>query len=245
MDDAVAGEAAEHGVGFGGRGGGCWGGWLAGGAGGRSGDGGLGGGGGSSGSGAGGSGRQILRCGRYGGALHAAVHGLIGEGVGCLVFVAEGVGDLEGVEAGDAVAGLLPEGFEVGGVDFVFALDLFDHEFGVGDDFEAAIAVVEGVLDGGEEAGVFGEVVGTDAEEFGEFGDEFPVGAGDFGSVAGGAGIASGATVAVGGDPGGGGVGGVEEAGCGGTGRHYGSLSEGRAAHLFCAGTVYWIELIS
>ena len=82
-------------------------------------------------------------------AFHAAVHGFVGQAVGLLIFMAEGVGDLEAVEAGDAGFGFLPEGFEVGGVDFVFALDLLDHEFGVGDDAEGAVAVVEGVLEGG------------------------------------------------------------------------------------------------
>ena len=45
--------------------------------------------------------------------------------------MAESVRDLEGFEFGDAVLCFLPEGFEVGGVDFVLALDLFDHELGV------------------------------------------------------------------------------------------------------------------
>ena len=63
---------------------------------------------------------------RFGG---AAVHGCVGEGVGGFVLVAERVGDLEGIELGDAVAGQLPERFEVRRVDFVAALDLADHEF--------------------------------------------------------------------------------------------------------------------
>ncbi len=137
--------------------------------------------------------------------------------------MAEGVGDLEGFEAGDAVSGFLPEEFEVGGVDFVLALDLLDHELGVGDDAEAVVVVVEGVLEAGEEAGVFGVVVGADAEEVGEFGEDDAVVVGDLGSVAGGAGVAAGSAVAVGVDPdgfggcfgfGGGGFG--EEAGDGG-----------------------------
>ncbi len=136
-------------------------------------------------------------------AFHAAVHGFVGEAVGVLVFVAEGVGDLEAVELGDAVFGLLPERFEVGGVDFVFALDLLDHEFGVGDDAEGAVAVVEGVLEGGEEAGVLGEVVGADAEKFGDLGEDLTVVVGDLGSEACGAGVSAGSAVAVGGDGGG------------------------------------------
>lgn len=177
MDDAVAGEASKHGVGFGG-----WGvgrrreGWLGGrtrvGAGDdgwlddRRGEGsGFGGGVGLGGVGGGFGDWTGTRVGG-GGTAHAAVHSLIGEGVGGFVLMAEGVGDFEGFEFGDAIFSFLPEGFEVGGVDFVLALDLFDHEFGVGDDLEAGVVVVEGELEAGEEAGVFGVVVGADAEEF-------------------------------------------------------------------------------
>jgi hypothetical protein len=179
VDYAVFGEAAEHCVGFG-----VGVGW--------------------------GLGFGGVRCGlewgrgRLGGgrgAVHAAIHGLVGEAVGILIFVAEGVGDLEGFEFGDAVSGLLPEGSEVGGVDFVLALDLLDHELGVGDDAEAGVAVVEGVLEAGEEAGVFGEVVGAHAEELAEFGDDHALVVLDDGSVAGGTGVAAGSAVAVGVDP--------------------------------------------
>ena len=179
MDCAVFGEAAEHGVGFGvGVG---WGfGFF-----------GVGG------------GFEGCRSGLAGswGAFHASVHGFVGEAVGVFVFVAEGVGDLEGFEFGDAVAGFLPEGFEVGGVDFVFALDLLDHQLGVGDDAEAGVVVVEGVLEAGEEAGVLGVVVGADAEEFAEFGEDGALVVLDEGSEAGGAGVAAGSAVAVGVDP--------------------------------------------
>ena len=135
-------------------------------------------------------------------AVHAAVHSLVGEAVGVLVFVAEGVGDFEGFEFGDAVFGLLPEGAEGGGVYFVFALDLLDHQLGVGDDAEAGVVVVEGVLEAGEEAGVFGEVVGAHAEEFAELGEDCALVVLDDGSVAGGTGVAAGSAVAVGVDPG-------------------------------------------
>ena len=111
-----------------------------------------------------------------GGFAGAAVHGFVGEAVGVLVFVAEGVGDLEGFELGDAAAGFFPEGLEVGAVDLVLALDLLDHQLGVGDDAEAGVAVVEGPLEAAEEAGVLGEVVGAVAEEFGEFGEGVAVG---------------------------------------------------------------------
>ena len=93
------------------------------------------------------------------------------------------------------------------------------------------MVVVEGELEGGEEAGVFGVVVGADTEELGEFGDDVALGISDFGSVACGTGIAAGTTVAVGGDPvglGGGFWGGSvgEEAGFGRAGGHWESLPE-------------------
>ncbi|MCU1247199.1 MAG: hypothetical protein JWQ49_228, partial [Edaphobacter sp.] len=119
-----------------------------------------------------------------------------------LVFVAEGVGDLEGFESGDAVFGLLPEGSQVGRVDLVLALDLPDHQLGVGDDAEARVVMVEGVLETGEEAGVFGEVVGTHAEELAELGQDGAVVVLDDGSIAGGTGVAAGSAVAMGVDPG-------------------------------------------
>ena len=136
-------------------------------------------------------------------AVHAAIHGLVGETVGGLVFVAKGVGDLEALEAGDAIFCFLPEGFKVGRVDFVLALDLLDHELGVGDDAETRVAVIEGVLEAGEEAGVLGDVVGADSEELGELGEDGAGAVGDLGAEAGGAGIAAGAAVTVSGDPGG------------------------------------------
>ncbi len=134
-------------------------------------------------------------------AAHATVHGLVGEAVGVFVFVAEGVGDLEGFQFGYAVFCLLPEGSQIRGVDLVLALDLLDHQLGVRDDAEAGVMVVEGVLETGEEAGVFGEVVGAHAEEFAEFGQDHALVVLDNGSVAGGTGVAAGSAVAVGVDP--------------------------------------------
>ena len=69
------------------------------------------------------------------------------------------------------------------------------------DDAEAGVVVVEGVLEAGEEAGVLGVVVGADAEELAEFGEDHALVVLDEGSVAGGAGVAAGAAVAVGVDP--------------------------------------------
>jgi hypothetical protein len=163
-------------------------------------------------------------------ALHSTVHGFVGEAVGVLVFVAEGVSDLEGFEFGDAAVGLFVEGLEVGAFYLIFPLDLLDHQFGVRDDAEAGVVMIDGVLQAAEEAGVFGVVVGAHAEEFGELGEDHALVVLDEGSIAGGAGVAAGSAVAVGVDPvggcgfGGGGFG--EEARGGGTGRHWVSLPE-------------------
>src|ERR1700722_16117022 len=136
MDGAVFGEASEHGVGFAKGGGLGWGfgfGWV-------------------------GSGFEWRRRGLAGGvgALHSTVHGFVGEAVGVLVFVAEGVSDLEGFEFGDAAFGLFVEGLEVWAFYLIFPLDLLDHQFGVRDDAEAGVVVIDGVLQAAEEAGVFG-----------------------------------------------------------------------------------------
>ena len=104
-------------------------------------------------------------------------------------------------ELGDAAFGFLVEGFQVGAFDLIFALDLLDHQLGVGDDAEAGVVVVEGVLEAAEEAGVFGVVVGAHAEEFGELGEDHALVVLDEGTVAGGAGVAAGSAVAVGVDP--------------------------------------------
>ena len=154
--------------------------------------------------------------------------------------MAQSVADLEAFEFGDAVSRFLPEGSEVGGVDFVLALDLLDHQLGVRDDAKARMMVVECVLEGGQEAGVFGVVVGADAKELAELGDDVAVGVLNEGSEAGGAGVAAGSSVAMGADPvfrifggildlGSGGCGGFgEEAGRGRTVGHWVSLSEDR-----------------
>jgi len=135
------------------------------------------------------------------GAFHATVHGFVGEAVGVLVFVAEGVRDLEGFESGDTVSGFLPERFEVRRVHLIFALDLLDHQLGVGDDAETGVVVVEGVLEAGEQAGVFGVIVGSDTEELAEFGDDHALIVLNEGSKTGRPGVSTGSAVAMGVDP--------------------------------------------
>jgi len=95
---------------------------------------------------------------------------LIGETVGVLIFVAESVGDLEAIELRDAAFGLLIERTKIGRVDLVLALNLFDHQLGVGDEFDSWMTVIKCPLQNSQEAGVLGKVVGFEAEELAEFG---------------------------------------------------------------------------
>jgi hypothetical protein len=131
----------------------------------------------------------------------ASIHGFVSEAVGGLVLVAKCVGDFEVGKVGDAAAGFFPKGFEVGGVDLELALNLFDHQERVGDDPETGLVVVECPLEASEEAGVLGVVVGAMAEEFRELGKDVSGIVLKDGTEAGGAGVAAGTAVAVGGDP--------------------------------------------
>ena len=105
--------------------------------------------------------------------------------------MAKGMGDLEGLHLRDLLLCLVVERAEDRALDLVFSLDLLDHQLGVGDDAEAGVVVGEGKVEGGEQAGVFGEVVGLDAEEFGELGEDVAGGVLDEGSEASGAGVAA------------------------------------------------------
>jgi hypothetical protein len=81
---------------------------------------------------------------------------------------------------------------------FVDAFDLADQEFGVADEFEGFGAVLDGVFEGGDQALIFGEVVGLVAEVFAESGDFLSrLILKDY-AEAGGTGVAAGAAVAVG-----------------------------------------------
>ena len=131
-------------------------------------------------------------------AAHAAVHGVVGELVGFLVAAAQGVGDFEALQLIGTAAGFFPERAQVGAVDLVFALHLLDHQLGVGDDAEAATFVFKGPGENAEQGGVFGVVVGALAEVFAEPGEDAAVLVFDDGAVAGRAGVAAGASVAMG-----------------------------------------------
>jgi len=124
-----------------------------------------------------------------------------------LVAAAEGVADFEAVDAAGELSGFFKERAEDGAGDLVLALHLLDHQLGVGDDAEALDVVFGGPLEYAEKAGVLSEVVGADSEELAQFGYDAAVGVLDDGAVAGGAGIASGTAIAVGGEKFGGGFG--------------------------------------
>ncbi len=100
-------------------------------------------------------------------AAGSAIHRVVGELVGYFVFVAQGMGDLKPLKLRDAFAGFFPERAKIGGVDLVLALDLLDHEFGVGYHTKSGVSVIERPLQAAEKAGVFGEVVGSIPEKLG------------------------------------------------------------------------------
>ncbi len=131
---------------------------------------------------------------------HAAVHSLIREPVGFLVFAAEDVLHLEAAELGGAAFGFLVQRLEVRAFDAVLALDLLDHELRVGNDPELAGVVRERPLERGEQARIFGYVVSLDADEVAELGQGGAVFRLNKNAVPGGAGIAAGAAVAKGRD---------------------------------------------
>ncbi len=125
---------------------------------------------------------------------------MIGETVGFLVLVAEDMLNLEGLEAGDAAFGFFVERAEVGAFDFVLAFDLLGHQLGIGNDTVVRVVVAEREFKRGEQAGVFGEIVGADPQELAEFGQLFTIFALYVDPVAGGPGIAAGSSVAESGD---------------------------------------------
>lgn len=106
--------------------------------------------------------------------------------------------DLEALELVGQAVGFDPEGAQVGAVDFVLAFHLLDHELGVGDDAEGRVAVFQGPGEGGDEAGVFGDIVGFLTDVFAEASEDAAAGVFDDSAVAGWAGVAAGAAVAVG-----------------------------------------------
>ena len=123
------------------------------------------------------------------GSVGAFVHGEIRQAVGVLVLTSEYVIDAEGLQFCDMAFGLVVERAQVGAFDAVLALHLLDHELGVSDDAQLGVAPGEGEFEGGQQAGVFSEVVGLNAEEFVQLFDLVAVGVFNADAVTGRAGI--------------------------------------------------------
>jgi len=130
-------------------------------------------------------------------ASHAFVHGIVGQLVGLLVAAAQGVADLEAGNGARELSGFLKQRPQDGAGDFVLALHLLDHQFGVGDHAQVLHVVFDGPPEHGQQAGILGVVVGPDAKEFAQFGDDLAFCVFNNCAVAGGSGIAAGTAVAV------------------------------------------------
>ena len=108
------------------------------------------------------------------------------------------MGDFESLKLVCPAACFFPEWAEVGAVDLVLALHLLDHQFRVGDDAQAALLVFQAPGEDAQKGGVFSVVVGALAEVLAEPGEYAAVLVFDNGAIAGRAGVAAGASVAVG-----------------------------------------------
>ena len=108
-------------------------------------------------------------------AAHGLVHGQIRQPVGALILLPQDVLDLEFFELGDAAFGLVVKRTQLRAIDTVLSLDLLDHQLGVGDDLEMGMAVGDREVEGGEQAGIFGEIVGLLAQVFAQLAEGFAV----------------------------------------------------------------------
>jgi len=148
--------------------------------------------------------RRASGAGRSSGRLlaHAAVHGFIGQAIGVFVFVTKSVRNLKPAQKGDAALGLIVEGTQIGRFDLVLALDLLDHQLGIGDHPQVRMALVERPLQAGQQAGILGDIVGFGAQKAGKLSQFIAFGVCHYGAKAGWAGVAACATIAMRGNPG-------------------------------------------
>ena len=63
---------------------------------------------------------------------HAFVHCLIGQAIGFLISTTERMANLKAFEVAGKATGLLPHGSQNRAGNFVLALHLLDHQFGIG-----------------------------------------------------------------------------------------------------------------
>ena len=115
---------------------------------------------------------------------------------------------LEAFNPARELASLFEQGAQDGTGDLVLALHLLDHQLRVADDPQLLDAVLDSPAQNPQEPGIFGKVIGLDAQEFAQFGNGLALGVLNDGTIAGGAGVAPGTSIAVGGKPGGGRLGG-------------------------------------
>ena len=108
------------------------------------------------------------------------------------------MGDFKAFQLAGLLTGLFPKRTEIWAVDFVFALHLFDHQFGVGNDTQSAVLVLQAPGENAEECGVFCVIVRALAEEFAETGENAAVLILNYGAIAGWTGVTPGAAVAMG-----------------------------------------------
>src|SRR5688500_3599771 len=122
------------------------------------------------------------------------VHSLVGQAIGFLVVLAADVLELHVTNLLRQAARLLPERLKPWMLHPVFAAHLFHQQVGVRFDVELLDAVVRRPVERGEQAAIFGDVVGGDAHRLLQF-DHRAVAELNPDAVAGRARVAAGATV--------------------------------------------------
>ena len=133
----------------------------------------------------------------------ATIHRLVGEAVGGLVVLAQGMANVDVLDLRRQVLRLVMELAQLGVPDFVNTFHLANHQFGIADDSEVLNVVCNGVTQRREQSVVLGEIVRVMAEVLAQFGDLLAMRVVNDDTEAGRAGIASGSAVDVGGVGGG------------------------------------------
>ena len=117
------------------------------------------------------------------------VHRLVGERVGFAILFAIDVIDAEGIERGRHFSSAFVKRREFRAANFVQTLHLFDEKFGVALDAQCANALRLNVVERGDQAVVFGDVVGHPADKFFQAGDRFAFRVANIHTVCGGPGL--------------------------------------------------------
>src|SRR4029077_16618244 len=136
--------------------------------------------------------------GRFGRGAFGFVHGFVGEGVGFAILFAVDVVDAERFQRGGHFSRALEKGLQLGASNLVLAAHLFDEELGIAFDAQRLNALRLHVVERGDQAVVFGDVVGHAADVFFQLGDDFTFWVANHHAVSGRAGIAARAAVDIG-----------------------------------------------